>query len=383
MKAVFIGHFSPLSRALEHASSAAGNQVQRQIADEIARHCGNARAACFSMTPQPYWPRGPLLSSSETEGSIEFPGYLNLPVLKHFLFSLRLLGHLLATRPQLCLQYNSYLFENLTLLLYRLWRRGTAVAIIIQDIHVELDAPVLSKPGLLSLSARASLFFSRFFDLIVPISREIVEDFGMDPNKCLVFQGGATEFGTHLMNGPNDGRLADLGVFAGALEPHNGIDLLIERWEADGIDTVLHVFGRGSLAERVTQAAERCPNIVYHGFQPEHLVLDWQRCARWNFCLRYSVGIDQTYFFPSKLFNIVCAPGVVVVNDFHALPTSIKDHLCVVRDDLLDLAVRLRNSNALSSPARVEIRRQIVRAEHCWSSCVRQILGALQKVANA
>lgn len=383
MKAVFIGHFAPLSRALEHASSAAGNQVQRQIADELARRCGSARAACFSMTPQPFWPRGPLLSSSETEGSIEFLGYLNLPVLKHLLFSLRLFGHLLATRPQLCLQYNSYLFENLTLLLYRLLRQGSGVAIIIQDIHVAPDAPMLSKAGLRSLSERASLFLSRFFDMIVPISREIVEDFGMNPNKCLVFQGGITEFGARLMNGPNDEALADVGVFAGALEPYNGIDLLIERWQTDGIETVLHVFGRGSLAERVKQAAKGCGNIVYHGFQPEHLVLAWQRCARWNFCLRYSAGINQTYFFPSKLFNIVCAPGVVVVNDFQALPTSIKAHLCVVRDDLLDLAVRLRNSSVLSSPARVTARRQIVQAEHNWGSCVQQVLLTLQQVPNA
>lgn len=373
MKTAFVGHFAPLSQALEQASSVAGNQVQRQIFQEFSQQCGVERAVCYVMTPQSFWPHGPFIARSLTEGAMEFIGYLNLPVLKHLIFALRLLVRLLVARPQFCLQYNSYLFENLALLLFRLCHRGSAIAIIIQDIHVLTGVPLLSKRGLRSLSERTSLRLAKRFDMIVPISSAIVTDFHFAPSKCFVFQGGITEFAVQIMRGPEQ-QLQEIGVFAGGLERHNGIDRLVDQWLASGIEQPLHVFGRGSLERHVEQAARQSDRIVFHGFQPEHVVLAWQLKARWNFCLRYSLGLNQTYFFPSKLFNILCAPGAVVVNDFHALPETVRDYLCVVSDDLSDLAEHLPAAASLSSPDCARVRREIVRSKHSWHSCIGQIV---------
>ncbi len=293
IKAAFVGHFSPPTKVLDAASSVAGNQVQLRISRELSEKCGIEHTVNYSMTPQAHWPQGSIVLRSSKAGMTEFIGYLNLPVLKHMIFSIRLLLRLLAARPNLCLQYNSYFFENLSFLLYRFFHRGSALALIIQDIHVAVGVPMLSKRGLRSLSERASLRLSRCFDLIVPISSAIITDFHFEASKCFVFQGGITEFAVQLMRG-DEQKLLDIGVFAGGLEPHNGVDRLVDQWLASGIQQQLHVFGRGSLEWHIEQAATQSDRIVFHGFQPEHVVLAWQSKARWNFCLRYSLGLNQT-----------------------------------------------------------------------------------------
>ena len=373
----FIGHFSPSLQALEQGTSAAGNQVQLQIFQELSQQCGSESVVCFAMTPSPAWPRGPFISPSKQEDRITFVGYLNLPVLKHIVFAFRLFARLLIFQPQLCLQYNSYLFENIALLLYRRYSRDSALAIIIQDVHVAVGNPLLSKARLRSHSERVSLRFAKRFDIIVPISSAIITDFHLDPSKCTVFQGGVTEFAIKIMSG-EESEINDMAVFAGGLEPHNGIDRLVDQWLAGGIPYQLHVFGRGSLEQHVRLAALKSDRIIFHGYRHEHVILSWQRRARWNFCLRYSLGLNQTYFFPSKFFNILCAPGAVVVNNFYALPKTVRDHVCVVNDDLSDLKVSLLAASHLSTRECADVRRKIVQSKHSWRSCIAQIIAALR-----
>ena len=372
MRTVFIGHLSPGINFDDRAASAAGNQVQRQIIKELQDQTGGD-TICYAMSPLPAWPRGALITRTKYENSIEFIGYINVPVLKHLVFSVRLLVRLFRLQPELCLQYNSYFFENLILLLYRLMKPVCLLAIIIQDVLIDKGVFLISRRGLRSISERLSLGLSRSFDLIVPISSSIISDFKFDHARCFVFKGGITAFSAQLMcvqQGPS----ADIGVFAGALEPYNGVDRLVNQWLTCGIEHTLHVFGRGSLRNHVEQAAMRSDRVVFHGLQPEEIILQWQLKARWNFCLRYSEGLNQEYFFPSKLFNIVCAPGAVVVNDFHGLPASLREHIGIVSDDLSDLPNVLARAAEISSLARVEQRREVVQSKHSWRSCIEQIV---------
>lgn len=374
MKTVFVGHFDPASLPPGGATSAAGNQVQRQIFKELGSLCGDANAVAYAMWPQPAWPHGKILARSRSEGAIEFVGYVNVPVLKHLVFSARLLARLVRARPVFCVQYNSYLFENAAAFLYRCLFGRTALVMILQDINVDPDARPLSKRWLLGISARLSIQFARAFDLLVPISEAIIEDFDLDPARCIVFQGGATDLVNSLPVDEGDCELNDLGVFAGALESYNGVESLVERWLAQGVDRPLHVFGHGSLSGYVRNAARQSNRIVFHGFQPESVVLEWQRKARWNFCLRYSIGLNQAYFFPSKLFNLMCSPGTVVVNDFLAIPPRLRSHLCIVRDDLSDLGERLHEATLVSDPERVNRRRRILAETQSWRACISRVV---------
>jgi glycosyltransferase involved in cell wall biosynthesis len=367
---------------LAAASSTAGNQVQRQIFVELHKACADGdKVCCFSMAPQPFWPKGPLISPTLSEDGIDFIGYLNLPMIKHVVFATRLLIKMFKLRPALSLQYNSYLAENLALLALKArWPRGALVSIV-QDVNVRDDATVFTKGWFRSWSERISLRLLSRFDGIFPISQAIIDDFDLPSRRSHVFQGGVTEFAMKLAEAPVD-TLLDIGLFAGALEPHNGIDVLVNAWLAQGIEQPLHVFGRGSLQSMVSQAAAQSEKIVYHGFQSEEVILMWQRQAKWNFCLRYSQGLDERYFFPSKFFNVMCAPGGVIVNDFKALPGNVRKHLCVAANDLSDLEGCLAQATTLAGRADVAERRQKVLSNHSWTALVQRVLAVPERYAS-
>lgn len=57
-------------------------------------------------------------------------------------------------------------------------------------------------------------------------------------------------------------------LFAGQLEPHKGIKLLLSAWQASGLTSaqaVLSIAGRGSLASFVSQGAKKLSNVHYLG----------------------------------------------------------------------------------------------------------------------
>jgi glycosyltransferase involved in cell wall biosynthesis len=379
MKIAFIGHFAPASNAYGQASSIAGNLVQRQILSEIRMLDAIEKVSCYVMEPQPAWPRGPLVVDRIIEEDIEYVGYLNLPLIKHLYFSCILFLRLVALRPKLCIQYNSYLFENIALILYRKFSIRSLLAVVIQDVHVSQRFSLLTKRGLRSIMESMSLFFATNFDIIVPISHEIAMDFGFSPEKCLIFKGGLTDLSAQLIK-YHGGELENIAVFAGGLEKHNGIDRLVNQWLNSGIEYDLHIFGRGTLELCVKEAAQHSSRIFYHGFQPEAVVQQWVAKARWNFCLRYSDGLNQEYFFPSKFFNIACAPGVAVVNKFHDLPYSLITYVCVVDDDLLDLNVKIASSDSYLDPNCMDARREILMSQYSWKTCINNIVKKFHEI---
>lgn len=370
---VFVGHFAQIARALEQASSSAGNQVQRQIINEIGSLIGNNAVASCVMAPKPAWPNGPLLIKTEYEENIVFFGYINLPLIKHLIFSAKLFYFVKKIRPEICLQYNSYFIENLTIIFLKSTGFSKLISIIIQDVYSFDENILFSRKRLRTCVERWSLVFARHFDSIVPIANEIMYDFCLPTEKCHIFQGGVTKYSLDLSQEPCK-ELEQYGVFAGALEPYNGVDLLVDKWIQEKTKYKLHIFGRGSLGDYVKQAANRCENILYHGFQPEDVILIWQKRAQWHFCLRYSKGLNQAYFFPSKFFNIVCAQGVPLVNNFHGLPDTLRKYVGILSDNLDNLNDNLEGYRCLGDSRIVGARREAILLNHSWQSCVRQII---------
>lgn len=380
LRVAVIGHFAPRAEALGGASSPAGNQVQRQIFAELHELPWVACAEGWVMAPEPSWPRGRLFVRSCEEGSIHFLGFLNLPLVKHLFFSIQLMLALVSSRPQVCVQYNSYFFENLALLLYRVVRRRTALGIIIQDLHIIDVRSPFSLGALRSRWESWSLRSAREFDVIVPISSQIVDEFQLDPARCMVFQGGVTDFAKRLAESEVPGQLGNFGVFAGALERYNGIDRLLQAWTASQMPESLHVFGKGSLQQYVQDAAKRDPRIVFHGFQTDTEILPWLMTARWNFCLRYSEGLNQSYFFPSKLFNILSAPGWPVVNHFVGIPESLRGSLIYVDEDLSNLPTALSSCGTTPAASKVQARRNLLLSQFSWTACVAKLLSRCREV---
>src|SRR5690606_13457629 len=96
----------------------------------------------------------------------------------------------------------------------------------------------------------------------------------------------------------------------------------------------------------------------------------------WNFCLRYAVGINTNYFFPSKLFNVVSAPGSVIVNNFRGLPASLCEFLFVVADDLSNLPEVLMRAESSTNQELVSKRRKILLSSYSWRGCISRIFSA-------
>ncbi len=358
--------------------SPAGDQVQYEIIESIKKVVPSVEILAISMQPVVTWPRGVLLKRGHISFGIVFVGFLNIPVIKHLIFSMGILYHLIKTSPELCIQYNSYFFENISLFVYRIINPRVKISIIIQDVHINkyssLDA--FMKGGLKYIFEFFSMRTAKLADCVVAISDAILEDFQFDKYSSFVFPGGVTSFAQPMLKVVlkcNDRQ--KYAVFAGALEPHNGVNKIIDAWLYQEIPYVLHIFGRGSLSSYAESASLRSSYIIYHGFQNDSIVRDFQKFAHWNICLRYSIGLDERYFFPSKFFNSACAPGHLIVNRFYGLPNALLDHLLIVDLDLSNLSYLIsKSSDDERINDKVNMRRDIVVKAFSWSACLNDIL---------
>lgn len=368
-KCLFVGAFEKRGDLNNRATSSAGNQVQCEIIEALKNLTSNSAllVQSYALKPVAAWPRGPLWVRAENDDSFKSPSILNVAIFKRFLFSIKLFSFLWKNNPKIVFTYNPGAFDSIALLTYR-WMRHVFLVSIIQDVHTGVGAPF----GVRWISDGVALKLARWFDLIIPISRCIAEDFNFKPSKVLVFNGGLTRQSRDLLNVNPSNRLP-YAVFAGALEKYNGVEQLISIWPTLKANFVLHIFGKGACEEMVKNAEKMCKNIVYHGFSSEEDVAKWQASATLNFCLRYSLNINARYFFPSKFFNVLAAPGAVVVNRFDGFPLELEKFCFIVDDDLKNLQEKI-DSIDLHMNNNLKCRRDWLRANAEWRIPLRKAL---------
>lgn len=376
MNVAFIGHFSPSKEKASSGSSPAGDLTQREISEALKEHFQVEVLSSFVMKSSKSWPGGELWVKGERFDNLVAIGFVNIYLIKHLIFSVRLFFHLLINKPDLCIQYNSYLFENISLLTYRLIFPKTKLAIIIQDIHAEFKYATNIRTAVKSALERLAIRFAKHFDILVPITKEIANQFNIDEARSFVFQGGPTggAIQSLLSKRRKQRQLKNIAVFAGALEPHNGVDKLLTRWVEDSIDLELHIFGSGSLEGLVTSSAIRSNNIIFQGFQSESEVFMWQSQAKWLVCLRYSIGLNQDFFFPSKFFNLLALDGNILVNRFNNLPTDLLHNVVAVDDELFDMTNKLMTPPHSVQVENCEKRHEILLEKYTWMHCIEKII---------
>lgn len=376
MNVAFIGHFTPSKEKSAIGSSAAGDLTQREISKALKNNYRVETLTSFVMKSSKSWPSGKFRIKGMCTDNIVSIGFINIYLVKHFIFSIKLFFLLIKQKPDLCVQYNSYFFENICLLIYRFFSK-TKLAIIIQDLHVQFDYINSIKNAVKVVFERVSIRLAKRFDIIVPITKEMMRYFQFDPVRSFVFQGGVTGDVINLLRTENQTQLKEIAVFAGALEPHNGLDKLVSRWTEDAIEIELHIFGRGSLEKFVIDAGNRSKNIIFHGFQPEDQVLLWQSQAKWLICLRYSIGLNQDFFFPSKFYNILALNGNVLINIFNSLPTNLLPYLVIVNDNLSDLPNTLQSSSHHLFSENIKERHKILLEKYTWAHCINKLISML------
>lgn len=376
MKTFFIGAFNDINAQL-FLGSVAGAKVQSEIIDALS--CDESEVEAFIMPEVPSWPKGDLYVRASRNESCLFLPLLNIVFFKIPFFFLQVMFLFFWKRPGRIIFYNSSISGCLCSLLLKIFQCQTIL--ILQDVKLPVffKWSVFFRPKRFLNLIYAKLL-SRSYNYYVPITEDCVVDLGLPSERSVVFPGAVLTSKILRRNIFSDCELRDYGVFAGALEYYNGIDLLVENWPLPNSSKYkLHVFGSGSLANFVVKCAGYNGNIIFHGFKSPSVVDNYLSHSRFNFCLRYSKGIDQSYFYPSKFFELLLLPGALVCNYFSNIPVKLRGFIEFVDDDLSNLLDMMENGQCLVCKDH-DVLLDVILKDHTWAGFLSRYMEDLNKV---
>ena len=134
-------------------------------------------------------------------------------------------------------------------------------------------------------------------------------------------------------------------MYAGQMdEKLYGLEILLEAFQQlDGPTFALWLFGRGRLAERVSQAAVDDPRIVYWGFQGPEKVFTSMQKADVMVNARPLDALVTPFSFPSKILEYLAMGKLVVSARLPGIPPEYYPHLALLEEMTpQNLAARLR-----------------------------------------
>lgn len=322
------------------AISCAGNQVQLEILSQAEIVFLRENVTSLVYAPSSSWPNGKLWVVGEKYRNIVSFSYLNIPLIKSIYYSFMLFIVSIKSDVDLIIKYNVTFSEALFLRLIKIYKKDIKIAVVIQDI----SSTGIGIKRIRDFLDYTAVLLTKKFDILIPVSEKIKTDFNFPDINTYIFRGGMTRQTRILLANPlkhrNNLKLKPYAVFAGALEKYNGIDLLVDYWLVNKPSIKLKIYGNGSLSSMIKEAERiSCGNIFFGGHVDESVVTDAILESTINFCLRYSKGINQNYFFPSKFFNLLATPGLLICNKFNNFSDIPKDFYSLVDDDLANLKV--------------------------------------------
>jgi|GEM_PF-5168079 len=348
--------------------SPAGKNVQREIIENIEAYHGSVLNAF--LTPVPSWPRGPLWVWNTKFEKASWLAFLNFPFLKQLSFSLSLLVWLFIYRPKLIYMYNAKFFCVLSLLLYRFIGADVKLVIFIQDI---LPCTGWDFRNLIDYF---SIYMTKRFDVLLPISEFIAKDFGFDPKKTIIVQGGVNK---KIVKNKDFIKMQDSVVFCGKLERYNGLDKLIHKWKDYEGTFRLYIYGDGTLRRWAEDFIIKNKNysIEFHGRVSSSTAREIVNNSRLVFVLRYSIGINAKYFFPSKFLEAMTSNSVIACNEFPGLPSKLRKFCIILKDDLSDINSKLSSENIGKYELMINERKEAVLEMFSWDSHFKKITSLL------
>lgn len=365
------------------AHSSAGNQVQDEIIQELSKNTEDkVQVIGISHDPFPLWPKGPPFIKRKKNGNIIFPSYINIPIIKSLFFIFHYAYFSYILKPKLIVKYNTSLTEALVLKIIRFFG-NVKLAIIIQDIVLPQNKDTLSR--FKHLCNHLAVKICRNFDVLIPITNEIAKNYKFPSIKTIVFKGGVTRQTREILKAGQDNsyeELLDRAIFAGALEPYNGIDWLVKLWTDEKATKPLYVFGDGSL-RYLLEEMHRTSNgkIIYMGVCDERTVSEFICNSKINICLRFSKGIKEEYFFPSKFINLCAAPGVLICNSFKNFPRDLVNHCSIINENLQECMIKIDNTSIQTHSLNHFKRIEWLQTHANWGIVIKEIL-SISKISN-
>lgn len=306
-------------------------------------------------------------------------GFVNLPLLKPWSLTLSLTVQLHQalrrwSKAERCivLTYNFNTFVALPALWARF--RGADVVPVLFDV----DIPGHTVPDTLARRLDAWLLrrLLRHVDAAVVITQGLADDLLNVPS--LVVEGGlgATQI-QHYTRTYSQGTATERQqtstfniVLAGALEPYNGVDVLIEAFQAlPDPDARLLIAGRGSLEPLLKQAAALDPRIQPQGYLDANGMAKLYQRASVLINHRSDARIDSRYVFPSKLIEYLATGTPIISTVFRSLRQEYQPYLVLLPDETpaaLTLALQTVKHDPDSSQQRARAGQNFVLQEKSW-----------------
>lgn len=366
MSVFFVGAFNPITSEMSESSSGAGAKVQYEIIRAVSSKHSKFKSLVLQEVKT--WPFNKFFIASKSFNGIYFTPMINLFFLKKIIFSLYIFFHLLIANPSKVYFYNTSSPMNLLMLILGLIRRKQVKVLIIQDLHAPKKIDLINIYRLDKVFEYFCFKITKYsFNYFVPITKQLGVYLNLPANRVHPFLGGVTDDFADIkcFDAKN------FAVFAGALEKYNGVDFLLDAWSKLDTSVVLHIFGSGTLSDLSSSYSNQYKNIVYHGFQSPLIVRKYIKFASLNFCLRYSRGIEEEFFFPSKFFDVISSRGLVVCNSFKNLPEEFKASIYFINDDFSNLSSII---NALDiSPSFYEQRTKVLLEKFSWRNLITEL----------
>lgn len=394
----YIGSVVPDSPEYRNpAFSPAGNMFQENLLAGL-QAVGTTPSLVLSCRPMPAFPGSPRIAVKHTRGRlacglpVRLIPFVNVSPIKQLVIGIGVfwsllwwgLKHRAATR--IVYTYNLTVPPGLfTLLAARCI--GAAAVASVNDICQ--PGETVPRTWAWRLDYLLHKLLLPRFDALVVVSDRIIHDFAPQVRYSLV-EGGLTPemSGEPKPSGSWDRPGRFTVVLAGTLAECNGVEVMLRAISLLKGERYRFVFaGGGPLSGTVSRAAREDSRIEYLGFLKLCDLLSIYNQADVLVSMRLTRALRTTYFFPSKLMEMLASGTPVISTCTGHVEAEFGEFLFLLQDESPEgLAEAIRKVDAIDPETRMDMAnraRAFMLANKTWQIQAAKINGLMRSVAGA
>ena len=332
---IYAGHFVREDQVNAFKGPAvSGNRMQLGIFKAIEKKC---ELSLIATTPIASYPREKaIFVHGETAELYEGAIYTKIPFINIFgikqltqICSLhRALRRVVKNRENaVIVNYNPYVEIAIPTLRFAK-RHKVKTVCIVADIPVTIPKSYnFIKKFFRKIEIKNYYRFIEKYDGLVVLNKQVVSQFA-DGKRFYLMDGGVTEqeiWDAVIL--PPEQHYNDQILYAGALEPYNGIREMIEGFLLVKKDVKLVICGDGTMASYVREMAEQNENIIYKGRVSHEEAVALQRESGMLISARPTDGFALKLTFPSKIIEYMLSGTPILTTRLNGLGESYDDKL--------------------------------------------------------
>ncbi len=205
---------------------------------------------------------------------------------------------------------------------------------LVYDAH-ELES---NKAGQSIILSKYSLFVEKriwkSIDLLITVSPSIIEWYNqnlgfkksvliLNSPELLIKTEERSNYFREKFSIPFDKKIF---LYLGILGNGRGLDLYLEAFKRDGLESHVVFMGYGLHTERINEIAKEWSNIHYHPAVPHDQVVKISKSADVGLCLVERVSLSDYYCLPNKLFEYAFSGLYVLSSDFPDMRKVVEEY---------------------------------------------------------